>query len=246
MPKNSANAKPLPFSILTDLPSPAEWHKRCRQCVSQLPALDKLLSMIEQREVPTVDGGTIKLSESDLSLAQAELLFYLIHETKTILSVETGFGKGLVTGVVTAAHLVNDLRGGHVPMQARDDRTADDIGEYLLGSLDLAGFQLMDHESATVLPQMYLQQLNDGLSFVYFNSARSFDEQMMEYFYLNRLLNEGGIMAINTQDAVRRELVAYIRRDRHDYAVREIDEAITLVQKPMVSALAKHSPNFHH
>lgn len=243
--KNKA-ANSLPFSILTDLPSAAEWHKRCRQFAAKYPALDKLLTMIEQREVPTVEGKKIKLSERDLSLVHAELMFFLINETKTILSVETGFGKGLATGIITMAHHANDLHGGHVPMQARANRSEDDIGEYLLQSLEIAGFQLMDHESANVLPQMYLQQLNEGLSFIYFNSARQFDEQMMEYFYLNQLLNEGGIMAINTQEKPRQDLVDYIRRDRHDYAVREIDEKLTLVQKPMMSALAMHTPHFRH
>jgi len=236
----------LPFSIMTDLPSPAEWHKRCRQSTAKLAALDKLLTMIEQREIPTVEGKMIALSKDDLSLQHAELLFYLITETKTILSVETGFGKGLAAAIMTAAHMVNDLNGGHVPIQASTDRGPDDIGSYTLENLGLSGFQIMDHETATVLPQMYLQKLNDGLSFVYFNHAREFDEQMMEYFYLNRLLHEGGIMAINTSDKARRELVDYIRRDRTDYAIRELDATITLVQKPQVQVFSQHKPAFHH
>ncbi|WP_206214361.1 hypothetical protein, partial [Pseudomonas viridiflava] len=58
------------------------------------------------------------------------------------------------------------------------------------------------------------------------------DEQMMEYFYLIRLLNEGGIIAINTRAPARQELVDYIRKNRHDYAVRVVDDHITLVQIP--------------
>ena len=236
----------LPFSILTDLPSPAEWHKRCRQSTSLVPGLDQLLTITEQRHASLTTGETVNLNEDDLSLQRAELFFYLITETKTILSVEAGFGKGLVTGIITAAHLVNDLHGGHVPIQARDERSADDIGEALLEQLALQGFQLMDHETATVLPQIYTQQLNEGLSFVYFNNARHYDEQMMEYFYMNRLLQEGGIIAIDTTQPARADLVDFIRRNRSDYAIREIDKTLTLVQKPTLSALASHHPTFRH
>lgn len=236
----------LPFSILTDLASPAEWHKRTRQACDQLPALEELLTMIEMREMPDEQGTRIKLEGREISLKHAELFFYLVTLTKPILSVETGFGSGLAAGVITAAHLYNELLGGHVPVQSRAREALDGLGLYTLERLKLTGYQVMEHETAMVLPQMYLQKLNQGLSFVYFNSATEFDEQMMEYYYINQLLNEGGIMAVNTEVAARRELVAYIQKSRHDYAVRRLDDVITLVQTPKLSAIARHNPGLRH
>jgi hypothetical protein len=236
----------LPFSILTDLPSPEEWHKRTRKACAKLRVLDDILSMIEQRYVPNEHGKKIKLGTHDVTVEQAELLFYLITETKPILTVETGFDHGLVTSMMTAAHMVNELNGGHVPIQSQPRYVHEGVGLFTVEKLNLTGYQIMEHEPAMVLPQMYLQKLTDGLALVYFNSAKEFDEQMMEYFYMNRLLNEGGIMAINTSHPARQELVDYIRKNRFDYAVRELDCGIALVQLPQPSALAQHHPRFRH
>lgn len=236
----------LPFNILTDLPSPEEWHKRSRQACGTVSALDKIFSMIEQRWVPNIHGKKYRLNDNDMTLEQAELLFYLVTETQPILTVESGFEHGLNAAIITAAHMYNGLNGGHVPIQNQPRNILDGIGFYTLERLELTGYQIMEHESGTVLPQMYLQKLNQGLSFVYFNNATEFDEQMMEYFFLNRLLNEGGIIAINTGEQARRDLIDYIRKARHDYAIRELKCGITLVQTPDHSAFAKHNPNFRH
>lgn len=236
----------LPFNILTDLPSPDEWHNRTRQACGGLPALDRIFLMIEQRWVPNRQGKKYRLGEHDLTVEQAELLFYLMTETRPILTVETGFEHGLVSAIMTAAHMANGLNGGHVPIQNQPKNILDGIGFYTMERLNLTGYQIMEHETATVLPQMYLQKLNEGLSLVYFNSATQFDEQMMEYFFLNRLLNEGGIMAVNTHQIARRELVDYVRRSRHDYAVRDLKCGITLIQTPDASAFARHDPGLRH
>lgn len=236
----------LPFSILTDIASPDEWHKRCRQACGKVSALDKLLTMVDQRWVPSEKGKKFKLEEDEITVSQVELLFYLVTETKPILTVETGFDTGLIAGIITAAHLYNELNGGHVPIQNQPRHVMEGTGFYTLERLKLTGYQIMEHETAAVLPQMYLQKLNDGLSFVYFNSATDFDEQMMEYYFLNRLLNEGGIIAINTKAPARAELVEYVRKNRFDYAVRDMQNGITLVQLPHNAAMALHNPRFRH
>lgn len=240
----------LPFNILTDIMSPNEWHKQTRKACSKLPVLDDVLTMVEKRHVTYAgeDGSAIDmvLGDDDITLREAELLFYLVCQIKPILTLETGLGKGMAAAVMIAAHMRNELNGGHVPFQKKHENTKQNAGVALLNALPLKGFQIMDHESALVLPQMYLQQLNDGLTFAYLNNATEFDVLMMEYFFVNRLLNEGGIMAIDTREPVRRELVEYVRRVRHDYAVREIDEHMTLIQKPQLSALSMHRPDMRH
>lgn len=245
-PAPDAAKKTLPFNILIDLPSPAEWHKRSRQACGKFPALDKVFSMIEQGWVPNIHGRKYTLDDQDVTEEQAELLFYLMTETRPILTVETGFHHGLVSAVMTLGHMANGLNGGHVPIQDQPREMLDGIGFYTMERLELTGYQIMEHETGTVLPQMYLQKLNQGLSLVYFNQATDFDEQMMEYFFLNRLLGEGGIMAVNTAESARRALVDYVRKERHDYAVRDTGCGITLIQTPHHAALAGHQPDFRH
>lgn len=246
MAEAALKSSALPFNILTDLPAQSEWAKRTDATRRTMASLDDLLTMIETRRIKTENGQDNALPDDAVTLTQAELFFYLITEIKPVLSIETGFHFGLAAGVITAAHMANGENGGHIPIQDQAKQVEEGTGFYTLQRLDLSGYQIMEHEPALVLPQIYLQQLSNGLKFVYFNSADNFEEQMMEYFYINRLLNEGGVMAINTGSAARRELVDYIRKNRYDYAIRELDCGITLVQKPAMADLAKYQAGVKH
>ncbi len=244
--KENADDAVLPFNILTDLAPPATWTTIANEARNRMASLDELFLMIERRAVLSQNGKHIALADSDVTLAQAELLFYLITEIKPVLSVEIGFSSGLSTGVITSGHMLNGISGGHVPIQDQAKSVDDGIGTHTMERLELSGYQIMEHETALVLPQLYMQQLNQGLKLVYFNGTESFEGQMMEYFYMNRLLNEGGVFAINTDHAARRELIDFIRRDRDDYAIRALSCGITLVQKPAVSMLAQHNVSMRH
>ena len=236
-----ASNNELPFNILTDLPLPSEWRTRTNNGRRTHAALEDLFTMIETRKIKMPNGQEMALPSQAITVEQAELFYYLITETKPILSLETGFHFGLAASVITAAHMANGLNGGHIPIQEQAREVEQGIGFYTLQRLNLTGYQIMEHEPALVLPQIYLQQINEGLRFAYFSSAEDFEEQMMEYFYVNKLLNENGIFAINTAAPTRRDLVDYIRKVRHDYAIRELDCGITLIQKPAMTHSAKYA-----
>lgn len=246
MSNAAQNKDGLPFNILTDIPSAAEIHRNTRQVCAKLPAMETIFEIIEKRKHTTPNGVNVLLGFRDVTIPQAELFLFLLTHIKPILSIETGFEKGIVAALMTAAHMVNGLKGGHVPMQNAAKIIHGGSGYKLMQELGLEGYQIMEHDPSWVLPQVFMERLNDGLKFVYFNSARSFDEQMMEYFYISRMLNEGGVIAINTREEARRKLVDYIRAAHQDWAVREIDETLTLVQMPQMSVLAQHNPQVRH
>lgn len=242
----TARQETLPFSILTDLPSADAMHKHAEKLRRNNKALDALLDILETRMMPRPRISALPLDEKDLSLAQGELLLYLVTTIKPILTVETGFDYGLVTGILSVGHALNGLSGGHVPMHERASTMYRGAGMHLLQTLEISGHQIMDHEPALVLPQIYTQKLNEGMNLAYMNYAQDFDEQMMEYFYLNRLLHEGGVIAIPGDNNARNQLIAWLRQERHDYAVRELPCGITLVQKPPLTALEQHQPSMRH
>lgn len=247
MSQPSAKAQDLPFHILTDLATPSVWTQNARKACSKMPALDALFTMIDKREISRGELRTpYAVKDDSVTTQQAELFLYILTQIKPNLSLEIGFGDGLLSGVLTAAHMYNGLKGGHIPVQDRARAIYGGIGIYVLEHLNLENYQIMEHPSATVLPQIYLQHINDGLLFAYLNHATGFDEQMMEYFYITRLLNEGGILAINTTHPARRALVDFIRSDRDDYAVRDMECDVTLVQIPKLTVLADHVPAAKH
>lgn len=235
----------LPFNILTDLPVAQEWLAQLEADRHEGSALDDVLGIVETRHVLSPHDELIKIPEGGLTLEQAALFYYLVTTLKPILTIETGFRFGLAASVITLAHMKNALNGGHVPIQEQAKLVNEGTGFYTMQRLKLEGFQLMEHAPAIVLPQVFTQGLNQGLRFVYLNSAESTDEQIMEYFYLIRMLNEGGVMAINTTHPARRRLIDFIRSDRDDYAIRELTCDITLVQKPNVTVLSRHTATRH-
>lgn len=222
-----------PFNILTDLPATAEVLNLVKVQRAANPLAEALFAMIEKGEIALKDGTKAKLKSEAPTLQQASWLYYLITTMKPILTVETGFDQGLTGAIMTAAHMANGLHGGHVPIQDEAKKVENGIGFKLFTEFALSGYQIMEHEPAHVLPQLYLQRLNQGMRLVYFNDAVTSDEQMMEYYYLNLLLNEGGVFVINTAHTARRYLVDYLKENRHDYAMRELDCGLTLVQKPL-------------
>ena len=235
----------LPFNILTDLALPQKWLARLENARRDNNALDEVARMLETRRMTSPHDESLSIPEDAVTLEQAALFYYLVTTLKPILSIETGFKLGLAAAVITLAHMGNGLNGGHVPIQDQAKQVLDGAGFYTLQRLNLQGYQIMEHPPSVVLPQVYSQGLNQGLLFVYLNSAENADEQVMEYFYLNRMLNEGGVIAINTAHPARRRLVEFIREDRDDYAIRELTCDITLVQKPHLTNLARHFATRH-
>ncbi len=119
----------LPFNVVTDLASPAEWAQRVNAARRTMPALDDLFTMIETRKIKTQDGKEIPLSPHAVTLQQAELFFYLVTEIKPILSIETGFSIGLTASTIAFAHMVNGLNGGHIPIQEQAKQVEQGIGQ---------------------------------------------------------------------------------------------------------------------
>jgi hypothetical protein len=223
------------FNITTDLPSAVELRGLMTDARKKNAPLNRLLTMVEAGEIRITDGAIIKINAENHVLDRVMWLYYLTVAAKPILTIETGFHQGLIAAAITLAHMDNALHGGHVPIQDRAKQVENGIGFKLFTDFSLSGFQIMEHEPAMVLPQVYLQNLNAGLRLAYFNFATSSDEQMMEYFYINTLLNEGGIMVINTDHAARRFLVDYLQKERHDMVLRTLECGLVLAQKPVMA-----------
>ena len=245
MAKQAASLHDLPFNILTDVPSVPELVARFDLARHEDVILDELAQYVQTGRIPAATGELIKIPEDTITIEQLALLFYLVVTLKPILSIETGFGVGLMAAMMTLAHMRNGLNGGHIPIQDQAKLAHEGIGFYTMQRLELTGFQLMEHAPAFVLPQVCMQGLNQGFRLAYLNSATSFEEQMMEYYYLNRMLNEGGILAVNTTHLTRQKLVEFIQKERDDYAVRVMPCDITLIQKPDIHELLRSSSTRH-
>jgi hypothetical protein len=223
------------FNIATDLPSTADVVKIAKAVDTF--AAKTIFTTVESRSIKLKSGMLAKVNGDSPTLEQAAWLWYLATTMKPILTVESGYNQGLAAAIVTAAHMANGLNGGHVPIQDNAKGIENGIGGKIFEELKLVGFQVMEHESAHVLPQLYLQRLGAGMKLVYFDHAIHSDEQIMEFFYLNQLMNDGGVFVVNTGHAARRFLVDYIKQSHRNYVVKELDCGLTLVQKPDEAAM---------
>jgi hypothetical protein len=245
MAQVTASLHELPYNILTDLPSMAVMLAQLEVARHESHSLDEVVRFVETGRIPTASGEFLKVPEDTITIDQVALLYYLTVTLKPILSVETDFGVGLMASVMTLAHMQNGLNGGHIPIQDQAKLAHEGIGFYTMQRLGLVGFQLMEHAPAFVLPQVCMQGLNQGFRLAYLNGSGSLDEQIMAYYYLNKMLNPGGVLVVNTTHPARQKLVEFIQKERDDYAVRVMPCGITLIQKPDIQELLRSSNTRH-
>lgn len=183
-----------------------------------------------------IEKGDVKGTAIDDKLINKDILstlFYLTDKIKPTLTLETGFVYGLAATTFLSAHELNNRQGGHVPVadtyffEEGDKKSADLIKGYGFDS-----YQVMEHPPIIVLPQLLLQEVAPDLKVVFLNSAEGFEEACVEFFYIDKMLLEHGVLAINTNKSdAYKDLVTHIKDKRFDYKAKELDCGLVLFQK---------------
>ncbi len=228
------------LDVSKDIPSEKKISTYASEQANNSSVLAEVLEIAQSRKLPGPEGEIISLPKNIARLNHLELLFYLTHHMKPILTSETGFNYGMTASAFLCAHALNNLKGGHVPIQNRALDINDGVGAYTLKRLRMENYQIMEHEPCIVLPEMLLQRLAPDLRLAYINGNDAYDEAMLEFYYLDRQTLPTGIIAINThQSTERKDLLKFIKKFRPEYKIAETDCGIALIQR---ERLPDHHP----
>ena len=225
------------INITKDIPSQKKIAAYVAEQTNNSSVLAEIMATADSRKLLAPDGTLIDLPKDVARKNQLELLFYLTHILKPILTAETGFNYGMTASAFLCAHALNHLKGGHVPIQNEALSLHEGIGAHTLHRLRLENYQIMEHEPCIVLPEMLLQRLAPDLRLAYINGADEYDEAMLEFYYLDRQTLSNGIIAVNTHKSKgRKDILKFIKKYRPTYKVAETDCGITLIQRDVMPA----------
>ena len=140
--------------------------------------------------------------------AEGSFLTHIIDTVKPHVSLEIGMAYGVSTLYLCEAlsRLPHPVR--HIAMDPFQTEQWRGIG---LRNVRAAGYDHMldfhEDRSEFVLPQLLAQ--NTQLDFAFVDGWHTFDQVMVEFYYLNRMLRVGGVIAFD--DAERRGINRVIR-----------------------------------
>ena len=155
--------------------------------------LDRIL---ETGQFTGPDGQLLSV-RAHISEAQGDMLQRIVRETKPRVSLEVGLAYG-----VSAMFICDALKmvGGerHMVIDSHQMTSVWNNGAGL-HNLKLAGHApLIDfygEESQRALPKLEAQ--GERIDFAFIDGAHTFDHALVDFFYIDRMLNVGGIVAFD-------------------------------------------------
>jgi predicted O-methyltransferase YrrM len=151
--------------------------------------LDKIF---RTRKVQDIFGNEYSL-DSNIDKSEGLFLQKIILENEFKSSIEIGCAYGISSLFICGALIAKESRHTIVdPYQSTDWKN---IGVENLKRAGVKNFELKENKSELVLPEL----LASGATydFVFIDGWHTFDHTLIDMFYLNKMLNVGGVMVVD-------------------------------------------------
>lgn len=154
-----------------------------------------LREMYETRQVPLPAGGHRGLG-ANISGEHADALHRTVLATSPTEVVEIGMACGASSLAILTAL---DELGGERRLRSVDPWQLRHYGRAGVHAVERAGFggrhELVARPDHLALPQ--LEEAGLRIQFAYVDGLHTFDRTLLDFFYLDRLLDVGGVIAFN-------------------------------------------------
>ncbi|MBX7043061.1 MAG: class I SAM-dependent methyltransferase [Ignavibacteria bacterium] len=173
-----------------------------------------LEEIFEKRTTKSVDGRTVKVN-AQISRHEGELIRKCIELTGAEVSLEVGLAFG-TSAMIICESLKKTERTRHYIMDPYQMYEAS-YGGIGLNNIRKSGFgdiiEFIDKPSQLALPE--LAQRNVTVDFAFIDGWHTFDHTLVDFFFTDKLLREGGIVILDDTDwpAISR-LVSFIDSNR--------------------------------
>lgn len=139
-------------------------------------------------------GADSRLLASAISPEEGAFLHNLVRSSDAVHSIEIGCAFGL-----SSLHICLALQGrpgaSHTILDPFQTSTFDRAGVRLLERAGIDLFQLREERSEFELPR--LLESGRQFDFCFIDGLHTFDQTLLDFYYLNRMLKVGGILAID-------------------------------------------------
>lgn len=178
-----------------------------------MPEGSILSRMLDTMSVETPSGEQIKL-DSHVSRAEGALLQSIIREVKPVCSLEVGCRYGVSSHFICEA-LVEVGATEHHIVDNGQRLGAANVGYFNLlragyGSL----LSFYTDQSQMILPRLVEKGLK--IEFALIDGAHTFDHTLVDFFFIDRLLRKGGVVAFDDADWPGiRKVCDFVTTNRH-------------------------------
>src|ERR1700740_1340773 len=151
--------------------------------------------ILQTKTVRTVNGAASLPLKDAIDAETGHLLQKLIEEKRPAMTLEVGLAYG-VSSLFICEALRKVSAKKHIAIDAFQNTLWSGIGIHYLRQ---AGFdnlvELREQLSEYALPQL----VQDGVKvdFAFIDGTHSFDQKIIDFFYVDRLLNVGGVLAFD-------------------------------------------------
>jgi predicted O-methyltransferase YrrM len=168
-----------------------------------------LTEITRTQKVYASDGSAYDL-HSSIDEDEGRAIYELIQDQKISASLEVGCAYGISSLYICDALSTHQTRHHTIidPVQSTDWRG---IGISNLRKASFDFFSLIEKPSEIALPELLANE--EKFQFIFIDGWHTFDHTLLDFFYANRLLEDGGFVAID--DAGRpgiRRVIRYVSK----------------------------------
>jgi predicted O-methyltransferase YrrM len=151
--------------------------------------------ILQTKQVRTVDGAATLPLKDATDAEIGALLQRLIEEKRPAVTLEIGLAYG-VSGLFICEALARVGGKKHIAIDAFQSTIWSGIGIHHLRQAGFGGLvELREQLSQDALPQLVTEGVK--VDFAFIDGSHAFDQKMVDFFYVDRLLNLGGIVAFD-------------------------------------------------
>jgi predicted O-methyltransferase YrrM len=197
------------------------------QC--ELPT-KQLLAVYRTGVMYSTDCQDVLLNDTSLGLTEGRILWYLARKMRPDFIIETGFGRGGSAAFFLAA--VAPWNGKVISIDPAFRYWAQDTGLQYIQRLGLAeSHRLVENPSELALAELASNPATPGLKVSYIDGSHHFDGTLIDFMYLDRMTEVGGVIAIDDAQAPAIRTVASFVANNLPYHLHYATQRLLLCHK---------------
>jgi predicted O-methyltransferase YrrM len=173
---------------------------------------------------------SVALNESCISGQQGQMLWHLTRTLRPETIIETGFGRG-----TSAAFFLSALAPWNGTLTSIDPayrHWAGNIGRTFIEKVGGSDrHRLLEQPSEIALALMLASENPPKLRFSYVDGSHHFDGTLIDFIYLDRMTEIGGVIAIDDAHAPAVRTVASFVSNNYPYRLHYASKRLLLCQK---------------
>jgi len=193
-------------------------------------AADLLRQIYATSSVEAADGTPVSPFPAGIPRAHAGEIMRLVREHGLTRTLETGMAYGISTLAIGSVHQERG-EGTHIAIDPAQDTHFKGIGKL---NMERAGLEervrVLVRRADAALPM--LRDEGVRLDFGLIDGRHLFDFALLDFFYIDRMLDVGGIVAFHdTWKPGVAEVVAFVSANRAYEPLAQVDHGLTVLRK---------------